>query len=99
MAYRKLTLLVVAVILSAGAEGQTITESDPAVRKPGELPAQHLDLASVAHFGTGSDRLLEKDQSGLLLYTQKVLLSLTPSQSRRDSPSPEMTPAVKSICR
>uniref|UniRef100_A0A8C9Z9I9 Immunoglobulin heavy variable 6-1 n=1 Tax=Sander lucioperca TaxID=283035 RepID=A0A8C9Z9I9_SANLU len=31
-----LTLLVVAVIFSAGAEGQTITESGPAVRKPGE---------------------------------------------------------------
>uniref|UniRef100_A0A8D0A0D6 Immunoglobulin heavy variable 6-1 n=1 Tax=Sander lucioperca TaxID=283035 RepID=A0A8D0A0D6_SANLU len=30
------TLLVVAVILSAGAEGQTITQSEPAFRKPGE---------------------------------------------------------------
>ncbi|KAM7386683.1 hypothetical protein PAMA_009346 [Pampus argenteus] len=36
MAYRKLTLLVVALFVSTGAEGWTIEESEAAVRKPGE---------------------------------------------------------------
>ena len=36
MAYRKLTLLVVALFVSTGAEGWTITESEPAVKRPGE---------------------------------------------------------------
>ena len=90
MAYRKLTLLVVALFVSTGAEGQTITESEPAVKR---------ELTLEAQSGTGSDRLLEKDCSGSHLYTQLVLLSIIPSQSREDSPSPEMTPAVKSTYR
>ncbi|KAI9523276.1 hypothetical protein NQZ68_028300 [Dissostichus eleginoides] len=36
MAQGKLTLLVVALFVWSVAEGQTITESEPAVRKPGE---------------------------------------------------------------
>lgn len=35
MAYRKLTLLVAALFVSTGAEGWTITQSEPAVINPG----------------------------------------------------------------
>ncbi len=48
---------------------------------------------------TGSDRLLEKDWSGLLILAHLALLSITLSQLRVDSPSPEMTPAVNSTYR
>uniref|UniRef100_A0AAQ5Z8N7 Ig-like domain-containing protein n=1 Tax=Amphiprion ocellaris TaxID=80972 RepID=A0AAQ5Z8N7_AMPOC len=36
MADRQLTLLVVAVFVWSGAEGWSITESEPAVKRPGE---------------------------------------------------------------
>uniref|UniRef100_A0AAQ6IBU2 Ig-like domain-containing protein n=1 Tax=Anabas testudineus TaxID=64144 RepID=A0AAQ6IBU2_ANATE len=36
MAYSRLTLLVVVLFASIGAEGQTITESEPASKKTGE---------------------------------------------------------------
>lgn len=36
LAYRRLTLLFLAVFVSSCVKGQTITESEPAVKRPGE---------------------------------------------------------------
>uniref|UniRef100_A0AAQ6ILC2 Immunoglobulin V-set domain-containing protein n=1 Tax=Anabas testudineus TaxID=64144 RepID=A0AAQ6ILC2_ANATE len=59
------------------------------LENPTDSPAQLLDSILGAQCGTGSDRLLVKDWRGSLLQTQLVLQSITPSQSRVDSPSPE----------
>ena len=73
MAYRKLTLLVVVLFVLTAAEGQTITESEPAVKQTHtDSPAQRLGLTLETQ--CGSDRLLVKDWGGSLLYTQLVLL-------------------------
>ena len=57
-------------------------------------PAQHLDSHSVAMLWCGSDRLLGKDWNGLHILEHPALPSAIPSQSREDSPSPDLTPAV-----
>ena len=61
-------------------------------------PVQPLDSQSVATIWAGSDRLLEKDWSGLQLYIPAAA-STTLSPSKAGLPSPETTTDSSCICR
>ena len=78
---------------------QNLNQQLKSLENPTNWPVQPLDSHSAATGWTGSDRLLEKDWSGLQLSVVVVATHTTLSQFKAGSPSPETTAESSCICR
>ena len=89
-------MLAPTCVLFTGLLCQTFIQPGAVIKRPGEsykLTCTASGCSLVAIGQLWSDRLLGKDWNRLLALDPALIFTI-PSQSREDSPSPDLTPAA-----